>query len=92
MSDTLKKIEAYKRQEIKARKARHSYDEISAIAREASPVRPFLSALHAKSEAGRVALIAEIKKARLKVSSGKISYLKSWPRPTKKGVLTACQC
>lgn len=63
MSDILAKITAYKLEEIRAAKARRSYAEVSADARAQAPVRPFAGALQSRIDAGRFALIAEIKKA-----------------------------
>ena len=63
MADVLKKIEAYKREEIAAAKAARPLDEVRAAARDAGPVRGFRAALDQKIAKGETALIAEIKKA-----------------------------
>ena len=58
----LEKIKAYKLEDVAARKAERSLEEVSKIARDASPVRGFAKALHKASRDG-FGLIAEIKKA-----------------------------
>ena len=63
MSDILEKIGAYKLQEVAARKAATSQEAVEAKARVASQPRGFARALEAAHAPGRLALIAEIKKA-----------------------------
>lgn len=58
MSDILAKIAAYKREEVAARKAARPVVDLSAV----TPPRGFRAALE-RAEPGRLALIAEIKKA-----------------------------
>lgn len=63
MSDILKKISAYKREEVAAAKARNPLQVMAEYARSAPRVRPFTHAIEAKLKANKPALIAEIKKA-----------------------------
>ena len=63
MTDILRKIEAYKRDEIAAAKSARTLAEIEAAARCAPRVRPFAGAIEQSLGEGRTALIAEIKKA-----------------------------
>ncbi|MGY3578901.1 indole-3-glycerol phosphate synthase TrpC [Bradyrhizobium sp. USDA 4504] len=63
MSDILKKIEAYKREEIAAAKQARPLSEVEAYAKMARPPRNFVGAIRDKHAASEYALIAEIKKA-----------------------------
>jgi len=63
MSDILEKIAAYKRVDVAARKAARSWTELEEAALSASPPRGFRRALEQAHAPGRLALIAEIKKA-----------------------------
>jgi indole-3-glycerol phosphate synthase len=63
MSDILERIAAYKRDEVAARKAARPLAEVEAAARSASKPRGFRAALERAHGPGRLALIAEIKKA-----------------------------
>lgn len=61
--DILKKIVARKLEEIALRRAERSYDEMMVAARAADQPRGFVAALQTKVDAGKSAVIAEIKKA-----------------------------
>ncbi len=63
MSDVLAGIAAYKREEVAQRKAARPLAQVEAAAREASEPRGFRAALERAHRPGRLALIAEIKKA-----------------------------
>ncbi len=63
MSDILEQIAAYKREEVASRKAARPLASIEAAAREVSEPRGFRAALERAHGPGRLALIAEIKKA-----------------------------
>jgi indole-3-glycerol phosphate synthase len=63
MSDILDKIAAYKREDVNARKLARSYTDLEGAAFGASPPRGFKAALERAHAPGRLALIAEIKKA-----------------------------
>src|SRR4029079_9575294 len=63
MSDILKKIENYKREQIAAAKRARPYADVEAAAKAVPAPRGFLKALERRITGGEYALIAEIKKA-----------------------------
>jgi indole-3-glycerol phosphate synthase len=63
MSDILDRIAAYKREDVASRKVHRPYAELEAATQEVSAPRGFRAALERAHGPGRLALIAEIKKA-----------------------------
>jgi indole-3-glycerol phosphate synthase len=63
MTDILKKIESYKRTEIAEAKVRMPLSALERRARDHDPPRGFVHAIENRLGEGRIALIAEIKKA-----------------------------
>ena len=63
MTDILRRIKAYKRDEIAAAKLRRPLAELQHEAASAPATRGFAAAIERQHRAGRTALIAEIKKA-----------------------------
>jgi indole-3-glycerol phosphate synthase len=63
MSDILRKIEAYKREEIAAAKSARPLTALEAQVKAAAPPRGFIQAIERRLATGAYALIAEIKKA-----------------------------
>jgi len=63
MTDILARIEAYKRREIADAKVRMPMNALERRIRDVEPPRGFVHAIEAVLDAGRYALIAEVKKA-----------------------------
>lgn len=63
MSDILAKIAAYKREDVARRKALRTLSDLERAAAQASPPRGFAHALQRDHAPGKLALIAEVKKA-----------------------------
>jgi len=63
MADILKKIEAYKRDEIAHAKLAMPFETLRRVAHDHDPPRGFVKAIETQHGEGRLALIAEIKKA-----------------------------
>jgi indole-3-glycerol phosphate synthase len=63
MTDVLKRIAAYKRDEIAVRKSARSREDVEEAARRAPVVRDFQGALRRRIASGGYGLIAELKKA-----------------------------
>jgi indole-3-glycerol phosphate synthase len=63
VSDILEQIAAYKQREVAAARRAEGQDALEARARAASPPRGFRAALERAATSGRLALIAEIKRA-----------------------------
>ncbi len=63
MPDILRKIEAYKRREIAEAKVRMPFKTLERQARDHDPPRGFIRAIERQHSQGRIAIIAEIKKA-----------------------------
>ena len=63
MSDILERLAAYKRDEVTEARRADSQDTVEARAKAASPPRGFRTALERAAAPGKLALIAEVKKA-----------------------------
>ena len=91
MTDILEKIGAYKREEIAAAKSALPLKDLEDRAKAASPSRGFADALRTSVDAGRYALIAEIKKrARLKALFGQTLIHPHWQKPMRPVAQPVC--
>ena len=63
MSDILNRILAVKREEVAAGLAAQPIERLRAEAQAQAPARDFVGAMRARIDAGRAAVIAEVKKA-----------------------------
>ena len=94
MSDILAQIAAYKHDEVCVRCAARGQAEIEAAAREVSAPRGFRNGLIRAHSPGRLALIAEIKKASPSKGLIRADFDPPifWPRPTPRAARPVFRC